>query len=89
MALRATAPSFSAGGGASDAASASTSSGAADTDWLALPKPTARLPGALLAYLPQDNDDAGEAAAEARRARARTAQGLGHRGALLTLPVAR
>jgi hypothetical protein len=75
MALRANAPSFSAGGGASDAASAS-SSGAADTDWLALPKPTARLPGALLAYLPQDNDDAGEAAAEARSACARTTQGF-------------
>ena len=52
--LRADAPSFSVGGGGTAA-------------WLAPPKPAQRLPGALVTFLPQDNDDtASDAAAEVR-----------------------
>jgi hypothetical protein len=54
--LRANAPTFSLGGGGS----------AAPPPWLSLPKPTQRLPGALVPFLPQDNDAASEGAAEAR-----------------------
>ena len=53
--LRANAPSFSVGGGGGAAA------------WLAPPKPAQRLPGALVTFLPQDNDEtASDAAAEVR-----------------------
>ena len=52
--LRADAPSFTIGGGGSQPA------------WLSLSKPTQRLPGALVTFLPQDNDEVFEAAAEVR-----------------------
>ena len=53
--LRADAPSFSVGGGGGAAA------------WLAPTKPAQRLPGALVTFLPQDNDEsASDSAAEVR-----------------------
>ena len=56
--LRADAPSFSVGGGGGAAA------------WLTPPKPAQRLPGALVTFLPQDNDEtASDAAAEVRSPR--------------------
>ena len=56
--LRADAPSFSGGGGGGAAA------------WLSPAKPAQRLPGALVTFLPQDNDEAAsDAAAEVRTLR--------------------
>jgi hypothetical protein len=67
-ALSANAASWSAGGSGSgsDSGSGSGGGGGSDTPWLSLPKPTQRLPGALLDFLPQDNNDASASAAEAR-----------------------
>ncbi len=69
--LRANAASWSAGGSGSGSGSAGGSgsgsgSGGSDALWLSLPKPAQRLPGALLDFLPQDNNDASASAAEAR-----------------------
>ena len=62
--LRADAPSWS--GGASASGSGASGAAAASVVWAQLPRPAQRLPGALVPFLPQDNNEASAAAAEAR-----------------------